>query len=88
MLSRLVSVLPLRAFMYTCFNQNVASFLTDLNSIQLKEYSLILTSFYDMNQKMQALKAYFRNFSRFQFSVNKLCTIMCTGIAPQNTVLN
>ena len=43
-----------------------------------KEYSVILTtSFYDMNQKiLTKKKAYFQNFSWFQFYVYKLCMIL------------
>ena len=49
----------------------------------LKRYSLILTtSFYDMNQKIWTRKAYFQNFSWFQFHVFKLCMIMCVSLLP------
>ena len=51
---------------------------------KLKEYSVILTSFYDVNQKIQTKKAYFQSFSWFQFHVCKLCMIMCIGIAPSD----
>ena len=49
----------------------------------LKEYSVILTtSFYDMNQKIKTIKAYFQNFSWFQCCVFKLCMIMCVSLLP------
>ena len=51
----------------------------------LKEYSVILLQIFlwyeseDINQKK---KAYFQNFSWFQFYVLKLCMIMCISLLP------
>ena len=53
------------------------------NILELKEYSVILTRFFmyeseDINNK----KAYFQNFSWFQFYVFMLCMIMYVSLLP------
>ena len=51
--------------------------------IPLKEYSLILTTFfYGKNQKIETKNAYFQNFSWFQFYIFKLYMIVCVSLLP------
>ena len=56
----------------------------------LKEYSVILTTsfLWHESEDIDKKKAYFQNFSWFQFFVYKFRMIMCTGTAPQTTLLN
>ena len=61
-----------------------------MNNNHLREYSVILTSSYDMNQKIQKKKkkSLLSKFQPIPIYVYKLCMIMCIGIATQMTLLN
>ena len=54
----------------------------------LKEYWVILTCFYHMDSEDINKKAYFQNFSWFQFYVSKLWMVMCVSLLSQTAVLN
>ena len=80
------SLVPPGFFIFIFFsssNQKPIYLLGIKKNIRLKEYSVILTiSFHSMNQKIPTKKAYFQNFSWFQFCIFKSCMIMCVSLLP------